>query len=1283
MKNVIIFLFFVVSKSLLAQNGIITISSSTPSTSCSEGSIQVNFTTTGTFANPNFTIKLNRRVSCYANGNNVVTEMVSVNTTSSPFTITLPTLLPTGNTGGGCSSPSSGYTPETRSYFLTISNGIDISPSYNVGILASCSSIQYVNASSTCFGSNTFTSYFGTLGISSGNIFTAELSDLGGTIFPSTPIVIGTLSSSTATSIPLTLPNGTAAGTYKVKIKSSNPVGENTGNLTIIGIPTGLPTLTKNPTTPVASGTSVTLTASDCPNGNGVMWSTGSFGTSISVSPNTTTIYTATCNNNCGQAPTSATITVEIVTPPTITPDKYSVCSGADAVFTATGCTSPDIVTWYNASTSATLGTGLTITVNPTTYTVYATKCTRSGIQSGYSNSQGISITSPPPAPTAISKSPSTSVGPYNTVLLTVTTGGYNVKWNDGVYGNPRYVNPSTTSTYTAKNIASNSSPCESTTGISTTVTVDPILTLGIAISSPSEYNSVINNKVCSSQNLNFSSAGCVNPDVAKWYRKTFGGTGVQIGTGTTLVTNNLSYDMSSGATIYYYATCTRGATTTPASNEVAISVTQISNPNGIIATPSGSVAPNTSVSLSSNGSCPSPSTIKWDDNSSVSTRVVTPASTTTYTLKCVNGICESTTSSLTITVICNVIAPTLSASTPLTIGTGESTVLTATCASGQTVKWEDNSTTNPRTVSPSAASTTYSAKCVGICESPFANIIINTATRPSPPTITGPSSVCSGSSIILTPTGCPSSTYTYWYKNSETSSFNSSYQNNPISVLPTANTTYFARCKISTLESSNSNVISVTILNLPAQANNISATLSSAPNATVSLSADCSANTISWYSKGALNYSVYPVIGTETLLGTGSPISITLSPNTGYLVKCTDASTSCVSSASVNVINALSGADNTLTNGNYKYGNFIGTGNSFYYGDQTVELVPPNIDNGTTYFTKGEVFNSYSNPVTSSIQVIQRKNNNWEIGNYDGRPGGYIYSNTRTYRTKQKYTTNLPPCSAVWVKDLDNSEATFNITGFCDNAPSVPTPPTPVISGNATICAGQNLSLTATGCLSPDKVEWFLGSSSISFASGNSTISVMPLSASQGANANFSYTAKCTSVDNVRGLASNSLGVTVPGVYTPYYIEQTPNGTVFANSNVTLTAYQCYAPNGIKWEDNSTINPRVVIPLVTTTYSAKCTNQGCESTSSLSINILVNPCQLTRTLSSTATPTDDVSTGMFTIQAANAAGGKITATNKITGTANVTYQAKSIELNAGFKADIGTVFKAEIGGCN
>ncbi len=135
----------------------------------------------------------------------------------------------------------------------------------------------------------------------------------------------------------------------------------------------------------------------------------------------------------------------------------------------------------------------------------------------------------------------------------------------------------------------------------------------------------------------------------------------------------------------------------------------------------------------------------------------------------------------------------------------------------------------------------------------------------------------------------------------------------------------------------------------------------------------------------------------------------------------------------------------------------------------------------------------------------------------------------------------------------------------------------------------------------------------------------------------------------------------------------------IYLGGSATLSASGC---NGIiTWTSiPASIVPAngIVNPTVTTTYTATCTNGGCVSPVSAGVTVTVTlPCQNQLTLVSTA---DDYSSGVQLKQASSTSG-KISATNKVTGTANTTYQAKVIELNAGFKAD--AVFKAETGGCN
>lgn len=75
----------------------------------------------------------------------------------------------------------------------------------------------------------------------------------------------------------------------------------------------------------------------------------------------------------------------------------------------------------------------------------------------------------------------------------------------------------------------------------------------------------------------------------------------------------------------------------------------------------------------------------------------------------------------------------------------------------------------------------------------------------------------------------------------------------------------------------------------------------------------------------------------------------------------------------------------------------------------------------------------------------------------------------------------------------------------------------------------------------------------------------------------------------------------------------------------------------------------------------------------------LVGPCPSDLVL---VNPADNISTGTV-LKQASATAGTISATNHITNTAKVTYEAKAINLNAGFKAENGTVFEAKTGGCN
>ena len=218
----------------------------------------------------------------------------------------------------------------------------------------------------------------------------------------------------------------------------------------------------------------------------------------------------------------------------------------------------------------------------------------------------------------------------------------------------------------------------------------------------------------------------------------------------------------------------------------------------------------------------------------------------------------------------------------------------------------------------------------------------------------------------------------------------------------------------------------------------------------------------------------------------------------------------------------------------------------------------------------------------------------------------------------------------------------------------------------NQSICTGSSITLVAT-CNVSSNVAWYTDY----FGAPLTNLTVSPTSYQQYfARCESGGSPNCKSNPKVIYLSPNSTIPTAPS------ITASPN-SITAGESSTLSATNCGGI--IKWAlQNSAANPLIVMPNTTTNYTATCTVDACESGSSSVVTITVI-CPSTLII----TNIDDISSGKTTKKASANAGGLITATNKITGTANVTYQAKSIQLNPGFRADGGTVFLVQVGGCN
>lgn len=149
---------------------------------------------------------------------------------------------------------------------------------------------------------------------------------------------------------------------------------------------------------------------------------------------------------------------------------------------------------------------------------------------------------------------------------------------------------------------------------------------------------------------------------------------------------------------------------------------------------------------------------------------------------------------------------------------------------------------------------------------------------------------------------------------------------------------------------------------------------------------------------------------------------------------------------------------------------------------------------------------------------------------------------------------------------------------------------------------------------------------------------------------------------------------------YTYVAVNQSNNliGDVSPSSNFTNTAAGTYKIYGLMYDNGFNTST-----LIGNTMEQAYGLGSCIlfSNNSKPVTIIPNPCATTVALFH---PTHDIATGTVTKVAASGVGGKITASNWVTGSGTrATYTARSIELAEGFVAEQGTIFRAEVGGCN
>ena len=192
-----------------------------------------------------------------------------------------------------------------------------------------------ITGSTFCAGASVSIPFNLTGSLNSGNIFTAQLSDVNG-IFAS-PVSIGTLTSTTSGTISATIPVGTVFGSgYRIRVVSSNPVitGTDNGvNITINASPSAPTTTGNNICIGTTSGT--VLSASGAVSGESYNWydSGGTIIPGANTNTYTTPVLATTTNywvsiKNAGGCESSQTI-VTATYPAASTADQNAVVSNS------------------------------------------------------------------------------------------------------------------------------------------------------------------------------------------------------------------------------------------------------------------------------------------------------------------------------------------------------------------------------------------------------------------------------------------------------------------------------------------------------------------------------------------------------------------------------------------------------------------------------------------------------------------------------------------------------------------------------------------------------------------------------------------------------------------------------------------------------------------------------------------------------------------------------------------------------------------------------------------
>ena len=243
---------------------------------------------------------------------------------------------------------SNQFTPATTGTYYFLVKVVDNNVPYDMAFdnftvyQAPVITVGTVSSTSVCQGASITVPYTITGTCTSGNVFTAQLSDASGSF--ASPTAIGNLTSTTSGSITATIPVAAATGSgYLIRVISSTPSETSVNTSAAITVQTGA---SFSPSAPnVCEGTSSTVITITNPGTGGSFSSiTGAGSTGCSISGSGTS-YTITAGTTAGAASTTysatgvcpATLNFTVVANPSNTTTTTSICTNGTKTVATTG----------------------------------------------------------------------------------------------------------------------------------------------------------------------------------------------------------------------------------------------------------------------------------------------------------------------------------------------------------------------------------------------------------------------------------------------------------------------------------------------------------------------------------------------------------------------------------------------------------------------------------------------------------------------------------------------------------------------------------------------------------------------------------------------------------------------------------------------------------------------------------------------------------------------------------------------------------------------------------